>query len=69
MNEVSLSVGFLTMRTDKHVLVKRTETGARIELGEQFAVLCDMETARALCAGLADVLDEWYDERDRKGKA
>lgn len=69
MNETKLSVGFLTMRTDKHIVVRRTETGARVELGDQFAFHCDMETVRSLCSGLADVLDAYFDERDRRGNA
>lgn len=69
MNEPRLSVGFLTLRTDKHVSVKRTERGASIEFGPELNIRCDMETVRILCAGLADVLDEWFDERDRKGES
>lgn len=69
MNEPELSLGFLTLRTDKHIAVKRTERGASIELGDNFHVRCDIEAARILCNALAEVLDEWYDERDRKGKA
>lgn len=69
VNEPKLSVGFLTLRTDKNLAVRRTERGASIEFGPEMIIRCDIETARALCAGLADVLDEWYEERDRKGKA
>lgn len=40
-----------------------------IELGPDNCVYLDMETVRVLCNDLAGILDVWFDERDRAGKA
>lgn len=53
---------------EPHITVKRDKnTNVRIEFGRDNTIFMDMETLKRLCNDMAAVLDEWFDERDRKG--
>lgn len=55
---------------EPHITVKRDKNvGVRIEFGRDNTIFMDMETLKNLCNDIAEVLDEWFDERDRKGNA
>lgn len=41
---------------------------AQIRLGHTVAISMDMEELRDLCNDIAEVLDTWFEERDRNGK-
>lgn len=59
----------VSMATLQAATVERDKDWARIRFGNGASVSMTMEALRDLCNDIAEVLDDWFKERDRNGNS